>query len=79
MRPLSPTTVTILLGSFPEMEAAAQAIRSQTNDILVKPMETSSLAEAITTRLYREHVRSLAVETVATVLDPSTQQCIDDS
>jgi DNA-binding NtrC family response regulator len=41
MRQVSPATVTVLLSSPSEMGAAAQAIRSQTEDILVKPMEIS--------------------------------------
>jgi YesN/AraC family two-component response regulator len=51
MRHVSPTTVTILSSSFLEMEAAAHAIPSHTDDILFKPMEISALVEAITTRL----------------------------
>ena len=78
MRHVSPTTVTILLSSFPEMEAAAHAIRSQTDDILFKPMEISALAEAITARLAQGPASSHTVETVATILDRSTQQCIEE-
>jgi DNA-binding response OmpR family regulator len=78
MRHVSPTTVTILLSSFPEMEAASLAIRSQTDDILFKPMEISALAEAITARLSQGPARSHTVETVATILDRSTQTCIDE-
>jgi DNA-binding response OmpR family regulator len=78
MRHVNPATVTMLLSSFPEMEAATRAIRSQTDEILVKPMEISALAEAITARLSQGPVDSHAVETVATILDRSTQQCIDD-
>jgi YesN/AraC family two-component response regulator len=78
MRHVSPTTVTILLSSFPEMEAATHAIRSQTDDILFKPMEISALAEAITARLAQGPASSHTVETVATILDRSTQQCIEE-
>jgi DNA-binding response OmpR family regulator len=78
MRHVSPTTVTILLSSFPEMEAAAHAIRSQTDDILFKPMEISALAEAITTRLSKGPRGSRTIETVATILDRSTPQCIKE-
>jgi YesN/AraC family two-component response regulator len=78
MRHVCPTTVTILLSSFPEMEAAAHAIRSQTDDILFKPMEISALAEAITARLAQGPASSHTVETVATILDRSTQQCIEE-
>jgi DNA-binding response OmpR family regulator len=78
MRHVNPTTVTILLSSFPEMEAAALAIRLQTDDILFKPMEISALAEAITARLYQGPASPHSVETVATILDRSTQHCIED-
>jgi DNA-binding response OmpR family regulator len=78
MRHVSPTTVTILLSSFPEMEAAVQAICSQTDDILFKPMEISALTEAITTRMSQGPASSHTVETVATILDRSTQQCIEE-
>jgi DNA-binding response OmpR family regulator len=78
MRHVSPTTVTLLLTSFPEMDAAANAIRSQTDDILFKPMEISALAEAITTRLSHGPASPHRVETVATILERSTQQCIED-
>jgi DNA-binding response OmpR family regulator len=78
MRHVSPTTVTILLSSFPEMEAAALAIRSQTDDILLKPIEISALAEAITARLSQGPASPHSVETVATILDRSTQHCIED-
>jgi DNA-binding response OmpR family regulator len=78
MRHVSPTTATLLLSSFPEMEAASHAIRAQTDDILVKPMDISSLADAIMARLSRGHANAQQVETVADILDRSTTQCIDE-
>jgi DNA-binding response OmpR family regulator len=78
MRHVSPATVTMLLSSFPEMEAAAHAIRAQTDDILFKPMEISALAEAIIARLSQGPATSHKVETVATILDRSTQECIEE-
>jgi YesN/AraC family two-component response regulator len=78
MRHVNPTTVTMLLSSFPEMEVAALAIRSQTDDILFKPMEISALAEAIIARLSQGPTSSHRIETVATILDRSTQDCIED-
>jgi CheY-like chemotaxis protein len=78
MRHVSPTTVTILLSSFPEMEAAAHAIRSQTDDILFKPMEISALVEAITTRFSQGPGSSRIIETVATILERSAPQCIEE-
>src|SRR6204780_5347064 len=47
MRHANPKAVTMLLSSFPEMEAAAHAILLQADDILVKPMELSALVKAI--------------------------------
>jgi DNA-binding response OmpR family regulator len=78
MRHVSPTTLTLLLSSFPEMGAAALAMREQTDDILIKPMEISALAEAITARLFQPPANSHTVETVATILGRSTQSCIDE-
>jgi DNA-binding response OmpR family regulator len=78
MRHVSPATVTILLSSFPEMEVAAHAIRAQTDDILFKPMEISALAEAITTRLSQGPGGPRIIETVATILDRSAPQCIEE-
>jgi hypothetical protein len=60
------------------MEAATHAIRAQTDDILFKLMEISTLAEAITTRLSQGPGGSRIIETVATILDRSTPQCIED-
>jgi hypothetical protein len=60
------------------MEAASHAIRAQTDDILFKPMEISALAEAITARLSQGPGLSHKVETVATILDRSTQECIEE-
>src|ERR1700677_537175 len=78
MRHVSPTTVTILLSSFPEMGAAAHAISSQTDDILFKPIGISALAEGITARLAQGPASPHTVETVATILDRSTEQCIEE-
>jgi YesN/AraC family two-component response regulator len=78
MRHVSPTTATLLLSSFPEMTAASQAIQAQTDDILVKPMDISSLADAIMARLSRGPANAQQVETVAEILDRSTNECIEE-
>src|ERR1700677_3629682 len=51
MRHSNPKAVTMLLSSFPEMDAAAHAILMQTDQILLKPMEVTALVEAIKQRL----------------------------
>jgi DNA-binding NtrC family response regulator len=51
MRRASPRAVTLLLSAFPEMGAAAHAIRLQTDQILVKPMALTALVDVIKQRL----------------------------
>jgi hypothetical protein len=77
MRHASPKAVTMLLSSFPEMEAAAHAILSQADDILVKPMELSALVKAIKKRLSDGPSGPPTVETVATILERSATKCIE--
>jgi DNA-binding response OmpR family regulator len=77
MRHANPKAVTMLLSSFPEMEAAAHAILLQADDILVKPMELSALVKAITKRLSDGPSGPVTVETVATILERSATECID--
>jgi DNA-binding response OmpR family regulator len=77
MRHANPKAVTMLLSSFPEMEAAAHAILLQADDILVKPMELSALVKAITKRLSDGPSGPPIVETVATILERSATECIE--
>jgi DNA-binding response OmpR family regulator len=77
MRHANPKAVTMLLSSFPEMEAAAHAILLQADEILVKPMELSALVKAITKRLSDGPSGSPTVETVATILERSATECIE--
>jgi DNA-binding NtrC family response regulator len=51
MRHSNPDAVTMLLSSFPQMSAAANAILLQTDEILVKPMKVLDLIDAIRQRL----------------------------
>jgi hypothetical protein len=66
-----------LLSSFPEMNAATQAILLQTDQILVKPVDIGSLVEAIEQRLADGHRSSRVIEDLATILERSTQRTID--
>jgi YesN/AraC family two-component response regulator len=77
MRHANPKAVTILLSSFPEMSAATQAILLQADQILVKPMDITSLVEAIRQRLAIGTRPSRVVESVATILERSVQKIID--
>jgi DNA-binding response OmpR family regulator len=77
MRHANPKAVTMLLSSFPEMEAAAHAILAQADDILVKPIELSALVKAIKKRLSDGPSGPPTVETVATILERSATECIE--
>jgi CheY-like chemotaxis protein len=77
MRHANPKAVTILLSAFPEMDAAAQAILLQTDQILVKPMNIPALIEAIEQRLAIGPPPSRVIESVATILESSIQSTVD--
>ena len=77
MRHANPKAVTILLSAFPEMDAAAQAILLQTDQILVKPMNIPALIEAIEQRLANGPPPSRVIESLATILESSIQSTID--
>ncbi len=78
MRHANPRAVTILLTSFPEMDAASQAILLQTDQILVKPMDVPSLISAIKERLAAGAPATRVVESVATILERTTESTIQD-
>jgi CheY-like chemotaxis protein len=77
MRHANPKAVTILLSAFPEMDAAAQAILLQTDQILVKPMNIPALIEAIEQRLAAGPPPSRVIQSVATILESSIQSTVD--
>jgi YesN/AraC family two-component response regulator len=78
MRHANPQAVTILLSSFPEMNAAAHAILLQADQILVKPMNVTALVEAIKERLAIGPANARVVETVAAILERTAQSTIED-
>jgi DNA-binding response OmpR family regulator len=78
MRHSNPKAVTMLLSSFPQMDAAAQAILLQADEILVKPMKMDMLIDAIKQRLAAGAPRTRIVESVATILERSADSTIKD-
>jgi CheY-like chemotaxis protein len=78
MRHANPEAVTLLLSAFPEMSAASNAILMQTDEILVKPMNVPDLIDAITQRLAKGPLHKRTVETLATILERTTEASIDD-
>lgn len=77
MRHANPKAVTLLLSAFPEMNAAANAILLQTDEILVKPMNVVALLQVIAQRLHDGPVPARPVESVATILERTTRESID--
>jgi DNA-binding NtrC family response regulator len=77
MRHANPKAVTILLSAFPEMDAAAQAILLQTDQILVRPMNIPALIEAIEQRLASGPVPLRVIQSVATILEYSIECTIE--
>ena len=69
MRHANPMAVTLLLSAFPEMNAAAQAILHQADEILVKPMDVVSLIRVIHQRVASGPERTREIVTVATILE----------
>ncbi len=76
MRHANPQAVTLLLSAFPEMTAAVAAILQQADEILVKPMEITSLIEVIRERVARGPHRKREIETVASILERATASTI---
>lgn len=78
MRHANPGAVTMLLSAFPEMNAAAQAIMLQADEILVKPMHVPALIDAIKNRLAAGPARLRVVESVADILERCETSTIED-
>jgi CheY-like chemotaxis protein len=78
MRHTNPLAVTLLLSAFPQMEAAAQAILGQADEILVKPMDMTSLVDVIKHRVAIGPVRNGQIESVAAILDRTSEAVIEE-
>lgn len=78
MRHANPKAVTMLLSAFPEMDAASHAILLQADQILVKPMNVMALIAAIKERMEIGPPAARVVETVATILERTTEITIKE-
>ncbi|MDP9050533.1 MAG: response regulator [Acidobacteriota bacterium] len=78
MRHSNPKAVTLILSAFPEMDAASQAIMQQADQVLVKPMDVTALVRTIRERLATGPPPARVVETVATILERTTEVTIKD-
>jgi CheY-like chemotaxis protein len=78
MRHTHPNAVTIVLSGYPEIDEAFAAIRSQADEVLVKPIGIASLREIINKRLAAPRIhRALPTETVATILEHNLASTIE--
>lgn len=78
MRHSNPLAVTMLFSAFPEMDAAANAILLQADEILVKPLGVDELVKVIKQRLQRGAPALRKVETVAKILERTSDACIQE-
>jgi DNA-binding response OmpR family regulator len=78
MRHANPKAVTMLLSAFPEMDAAGRAILLQADQILVKPMNVMALVETIKERLAIGPPAARVIETVAVILERTTESTIQE-
>jgi DNA-binding response OmpR family regulator len=73
MRHANPKAVTMILSAFPEMDVASHTIMLQADQVLVKPMDVTALVKAIKERLATGPPPAREVETVATILERTTE------
>jgi DNA-binding response OmpR family regulator len=78
MRRANPKTVTMLLTGFPEMDAAAEDILLQADQIILKPTNIKMLVQAIKQRLAAGAPAARVVRTAATILESAADRCIAD-
>ena len=78
MRHANPKAVTMILSAFPELDAASHAIMLQADQVLVKPMKMMALVTAIKERLAIGPPAAHIVETVATILERTTDSTTAD-
>ncbi|WP_213804231.1 response regulator [Granulicella sp. dw_53] len=77
MRHANPKAVTILLSAFPEMDAAAQAILMQADQILVKPMDVDGLVKVIKDRLAKGAPAPRSIKSIAAILESTIEETIE--
>jgi CheY-like chemotaxis protein len=79
MRHSSPQAVTVIFSAFPEMQRAAEAILSQTDEVVIKPLGPGNLVKVIRERLQQgARPAPRAIESVADILERSVQSTIED-
>src|SRR5580693_1175185 len=79
MRHTHPQAVTLVLSGYPALDEALTAIRLQADEILVKPIEISSLREHIHRKIANPApFRPLPTQSVASILEHNLDATIQD-
>jgi CheY-like chemotaxis protein len=79
MRHTHPQAVTLVLSGYPELDEALSAIRLQADQILVKPIEISSLRDLIHRKLANPaSFMPLPTQSVASILEHNLDATIQD-
>ena len=79
MRHTHPEAVTLVLSGYPELDEALSVIRSQADDVLVKPIELAALREIIHDRVANRVPRKrFSAESVASILEQDLDATIQD-
>jgi ActR/RegA family two-component response regulator len=80
MRHIQPNCVTFILTGYPAFETALQAIHSQVDDYLVKPVEVESLVTAVKERLmHRLNKLQFPAKRLSNLLRDNTPAIVDAS
>jgi DNA-binding response OmpR family regulator len=79
MRHTHPQAVTLVLSGYPAIDEALSAIRLQADEILMKPIQITSIREAIRNKLANPVARGpLPTESVASILEHDLSTTIED-
>jgi DNA-binding response OmpR family regulator len=79
MRYTNPNAVTLMLTAYPALQDAVNAILSQSDEILLKPLATKTLVTLIREKLQKRETRPLTnIERVASILERDAWATIDD-
>jgi len=79
MRYLNPKAIALLLTSFPEMDAAAQAMFRQADEVMIKRTDPTETVDAIKRRIAcGTNYFQPKTESVATILERAAPSCIED-
>jgi ActR/RegA family two-component response regulator len=77
MRHTHPNALTLVLSGYPALDEAMSAILSQADEVLVKPLEISTIRKLIRDRLADPQSRDRnKIESVATILERESEQTI---